>query len=60
MSTLTDKLKEIGGYLQSTDIGGLMLWAAQHIKEQDKALADARQQIAKLTEKLNQSNSVTT
>ena len=43
MSELTDSLRAQGRQHMGTDLGGLLQWAALHIKSQDEALAELRE-----------------
>ncbi len=45
MSELTDKLTEAGHQHKGTYLGGLLQWAVLHIKSQDEALEETRQQL---------------
>ena len=47
MSDLATKLTEAGQAHRGTDLGGLLQWAALHIVDQDLALADAREELAR-------------
>jgi hypothetical protein len=43
--TLIEQLEQAGQQHKGTDLGGLLQWAALHIKSQDEALAEARAEL---------------
>ena len=47
MSELTEALRTHGQKHRSTDLGGLLQWAALHIESQDEALAELREEHAR-------------
>lgn len=55
MSELTDQLRAEGLRVKGTDLGGLLQWAALHIESQDEALAEEREECAKMEGRVRES-----